>query len=317
VGTSQEVGDDRTPVLYVAGVPRSGSTLTDIMIGQLPGHVGAGELYYMWHNGPRRDVTCACGESFAACPFWSRVGELAFGGWDRAPVDEVLRLQMAVDRTSRIPLILAGRLLPRFHQQVDRYLSILEDLYAAMADAGGGRVVVDSSKRPSLAFVLRRSRRADVRVVHVVRDPRGVANSWRKTVPLPAGASHRQQMPTWSTTTVIRRWITVNAMVAALARLGTPRLVVRYEDLVCDPQGSLRRIGALHDTAVGPGQLDFVTDGGLRPGCSHTIAGSRIRLRSGVVPLRVDDAWRRELPAPQRRAVGLGTWLSRRRYGYP
>ena len=306
----------RVPVLYVAGVPRSGSTLADMMIGQLTGHVGVGELYYLWHNGPGLDVTCACGEVFSRCPFWTAVGEAAYGGWDQAPVAEVLALQKDVDRTARIPLMLAGPLAPGFRRRARRYVELLDRLYLGIAEASGARVVVDSSKRPSLAFLLRSSSRVQLKVAQVVRDPRGVANSWRKVVALPAGASRRSEMPVWSTWTAVRRWVTVNATVASLSRAGVERVVVRYEDLVRTPEQALQRVAGLYGGVLHPGDLGFLTPEGVRTASSHTIAGSRIRLTAGPLPLRVDDAWRRELPARTRRLVSAGTWASRRRYGY-
>ena len=305
-----------TRVLYVGGVPRSGSTLTDLMLGQLPGHVGLGELFYLWHNGPGRDVQCACGEPFSRCPLWTEVGRLAFGGWPRDLVDEVLRLQRAVDRTSRIPLLLVPRLAPAFHRQLVRYGEILATLYAAVARASGAQVVVDSSKRPSLAFVLRRVPDIDLRVAHVVRDPRGVAFSWGKVVALPTGASHRTEMPRWSAATVSRRWVTVNAAFVLLSLLGVPRLAVRYEDLVAAPRVQLTRIAALHDLPLTGDDLSFVTADGLRVASSHVIAGGRIRLAGNLMPLRVDDEWRRSLPVMRRRLVSGATWPLRWKYGY-
>ncbi len=301
-------------VLYVGGVPRSGSTLADLMIGQLPAHVGVGELYYLWQNGPRQNVTCACGERFTDCPFWTEVGARAYGGWSAAPVDEVLALQRRVDRTARIPRLIAPT--GSFGTAARRYTEILTALYRGIADTAGATVVVDSSKRPSLGFALRRAPGVRLGIAHVVRDPRGVAYSWSKTVKLPAGASHRTEMPRWSTGTVARRWVTVNASIAALARLGVPRVVVRYEDLVRDPATELIRVAALHDVAVRPDELDFLSDGGVRPAASHTIAGSRIRLSTGVMTLRVDEEWRRSLPPGRRRFVAAATAMSRWRYGY-
>jgi hypothetical protein len=66
----------RVRVLYVGGVHRSGSTLADLMIGQLPGHVGAGELFNMWSDGPVHDVRCACGAAFTTCPFTMKTWQL-------------------------------------------------------------------------------------------------------------------------------------------------------------------------------------------------------------------------------------------------
>ena len=60
-----------------------------------------------------------------------------------------------------------------------------ERLYAAAATVSGASVLVDSSKHAALAYCLRFAPSIDLRVVHVVRDSRGVAYSWTKTVTRP------------------------------------------------------------------------------------------------------------------------------------
>jgi len=304
----------RVRLLYVGGVPRSGSTVADLMLGQLPGHVGVGELYYLWSDGPQHNVRCACGEPFAACPFWREVGERAYGGWPESLVTEMLALQRRVDRTARIPALLTARSGSPFGRDARRYSDRLAALYRAIAETAGASVVVDSSKRPSLAFALRRNPDVDLAVAHVVRDPRGVAYSWGKKVP--DGATHRGDMPRWSVGTVSRRWVTVNAATAALRRFGVRTARVRYEDLIRDPATHLARVAALHGTPAAPADLDFLADGGIRPAATHTIAGSRIRHSTGVLPLRLDEEWRTKLPSRQRRVVTLATAVSRWRYGY-
>jgi hypothetical protein len=299
-------------VLYVGGVPRSGSTLADMMIGQLPGCVGVGELYYLWLDGPRHNVRCACGDLFGDCPFWTEVGKRAFGGWSSTLVDEMLVLQRIVDRTPRIPSLLAAPAGSPFDRALGRYTNRLTDLYRAIAKTSGADVVVDSSKRPSLAYALRRAPEVDLAVAHVLRDPRGVAYSWSKTVP--DGATHRGDMPRWSAATVSRRWITVNAAIAALRRFGVRSVTVRYEDLIAGPATQLALIAALHGTPAT--DLDFLQGGGLRPARTHTIAGSRIRHSSGVLPLRLDEEWRTGLSGFTRRLVSTATAVSRWRYGY-
>src|SRR4029453_5095280 len=112
------------------------------------------------------------GEPFADCPFWGRVGEVAFGGWDTLDVAEGLALKAAGDRNRSVPLILAPRL--------ERYLALLERLYAAVREVSGRPLVVDASKHASHAFLVRRLRGTDLRLVPLVRDSRGVAFSWTK-----------------------------------------------------------------------------------------------------------------------------------------
>jgi hypothetical protein len=93
-------------------------------------------------------------------------------------------------------------------------------------------------------------------------------------------------------------------------------VVVRYEDLVSNPAAELARISALHGTAATPEELPFLADGGVRPNATHTIAGSRIRHSKGVLRLRLDEEWRTQLPARDRRLVSLATGVSRWRYDY-
>lgn len=307
----------RLRVLYVGGMPRSGSTLTDLMLHQLPGHVGVGELFYLWRNCLAHDGLCACGRAFSACPFWKEVGEEAFGGWDRVDVDHVLRLQAEVDRTSRIPWLLAPRRPAAFDDKVEEYADLLRRLYAAIVRVSGEQVVVDSSKRPSLAYVLAGMPDIDLRVVHVVRDPRGVAFSFAKHVALPAGAALGSEMPRSATRKVGRRWVTVNAMVAGLAHAGVPVTRVRYEDLVADPDRELRRVLRLTGHDAPAGTFTHLASDGLTIPRTHLVAAGRIRLADGTVPLRLDEQWRADMPAPSRRLVTAMTAPLRARYGYP
>lgn len=307
---------ERVSVLYVGGMPRSGSTLLDLMLGQLPGHCDVGELFYLWTAGPVRDQRCACGEHFASCPFWTEVGHVAFGGWDRVDVEEVLRLQRQVDATRWVPLILAPRLVPSFRKRLDRYTALMLRLYRAVLEVSGADIVVDSTKRPSLAFILRRAPDVDLRLIHLVRDPRAVVYAWTKSVPVPEGSGPRAHLKVRSPRLITRRWLTVNALMALLERLGVPRVVLRYEDLVTRPREALGDVLALHPSTDTDGALGFVIDEGLVLAPSHTVAGGRVRFRRGTVPLRLDEEWRRELPASTRRAVGAITGPLRRRYGY-
>lgn len=303
-------------VLYVGGMPRSGSTLTDLMLHQLPGHVGVGELFYLWRNGLAHDGLCACAAPFSRCSFWEEVGRVAFGGWDRTDPAHVMRLQERVDRTSRIPLLLLPRRPRRFAADLAEYTDILRRLYAAIVTVSGEEVVVDSSKRPSLAYVLRTMPDVDLRVVHVVRDPRGVAFSFAKHVALPAGAALRSEMPRSTTRKVSRRWVSVNAMIAGLRRVGVPVTRVRYEDLVVAPDRELRRVLKLMDEATPAAGFDHVSGSGVTVPRTHVVAGGRIRLASGTMPLRLDQQWQQEMPAASRRLVEAMTAPVRSRYGY-
>ena len=175
----------RVTVIYIGGLGRSGSTLLDRMLGQVPGHSSAGEIRDLWQRGIRENRLCGCGMPFADCPFWSQVGKEAYGGWDRLDVDEVIELKEHVDRHSRMPFLVRPGLSPPFRRKLNRYIEILAPLYRSIYEVGEGRTIIDSSKAPSTAYLLRHLPDMDLRAVHLLRDSRGVAYSWTKQVVRP------------------------------------------------------------------------------------------------------------------------------------
>jgi hypothetical protein len=305
-----------TRVLFVGGMPRSGSTLFDLMAGQLPGHCDVGELCYLWRSGVLENHLCGCGQPFWSCPFWTKVGDTSFGGWDQIDVHHVLALQDRVDTTRRLPLARMKRLAPRHTTDVHEYLDLMRALYGGVAETSGASVVVDSSKRPSTAHLLALDPEIDLAVAHVVRDPRGVVNSWNKQVALPDNLEAQPYSRRRSQRQTLRRYFTVNLMIEQLRAQGVPVLRVRYEDLVEDATTVMRDVLAVWGAEAKPDDLSFLTPEGLLTGGSHAVAGGRIRVRSGPMPLSLDESWRREL-SPMRIRLTLATaYPLMRRYGY-
>ena len=305
-----------TRVLYVAGMGRSGSTLVERAIAQLPGATGVGEVVFLWDRGLRRDERCGCGERFSACSFWQRVGKAGFGGWDQVDPDEMTALAEEVDDLRDIGQLAGPIVTRRFRARQRRYLEHYERLYAAIREVAGCDVVVDTSKLTSLAYSLRRAEHIDLRVLQLVRDPRAVAYSWTKTIRRPEVLDREAYMPTYRPSYMAALWSGHNALLELLPRLGTPTERLRYEDFVDDPLASLRRVAELAGLDVSGDALDFVSDSGLDLGVVHTVSGNPSRFTTGRVSLRRDDAWRAELPASARRVVTALTWPGRRAYGY-
>ncbi len=305
----------RTRVLFIGGIGRSGSTLLNQLLGQVPGYWAIGELDHLWSHSLRQDVECGCNKPFRDCEFWSQVGERAFGGWSQIDLDKVHALQRQVEQTKRVPLLLAPRLLPSFHAALRSYADLLGRVYATVGEVSGAAVVVDSSKSVAPLYVRRHIPGVDLRVVQLVRDPRGVAYSWSKTVQRPEQSGH-QYMAVWSPRLSSRRWMSNNLLVAALDLARVPRMRVRYEDMARDPGGTLRRILTFAGTPPTAELLRFVegTSAELRP--THTAYGNPMRFDTGRIQIRLDEAWRKKLPRRQRGTIEVLTWPLRLRYGY-
>lgn len=306
----------RPRVLYLGGLGRSGTTVLERVVGQLPDACSVGELVHLWRRGVLDDERCGCGQAFSACPFWAEVGAVAFGGWTPELALRMEQLQPRVDRTRFIPRLLVPSLLGRARRaELAEYTGTFLRLHRAIAEVSGAAVVIDSSKHSSLAFVLRREPGLDLRVVHVVRDSRGVAYSWTKEVRRPE-AGEESLMTRYSPTRSAALWVGHNLFFGLLARLGTPTRRLRYEDFVARPETVLRELAAFADVplpASGPGFLDGATVT-LSP--SHTVAGNPMRFRTGPLQLRRDDAWRTELPVRDRRLVSALTAPLLAGYGY-
>ena len=305
-------------LVYIAGAPRSGSTLTERLLGQLPGWCAVGELVYLWQRGVMYGNQCACGQPFRDCPFWTEVGSVAFGGWHQVDVARVTELRDAVDRVRFIPLLLAPALRPSFRRTLDEYLSYWARLYHGIGVVSDCEVVVDSSKILSFAFCLDACAQLDLRVIHIVRDSRAVAYSWTR-----AAAKGRERTVAREMRTIAGaawQWDHENGAVALLSKSGTPTLRVRYEDLVTAPEATLTRIAAFTGVPASNGELDLVrgdmTGRWADLSVSHGLGGNPKRVASGRIPIRIDNEWRTAMPAAQRRTVTALTLPLLGHYGY-
>lgn len=301
------------PVLYIAGLGRSGSTMLERILGSRSDVVTLGEVVHLWERGIVRNELCGCGEPFRDCRFWLQVGDHAFGGWSRVDLDRVAKLKGAVDRHRRV----AKTLSPVKTAATRRLIALYNDLYLRIYDAAmqvsGARLVVDSGKHGSLAAVLSNSDRLDLRVLHLVRDAAAVAYSWSKQTRRPEAQSTEDElMVQYSSLLSSAYWGATNLEVEALRLGGVAPARLRYEDLVTDPDAALRR------TLTALGLVSFTpdVDGGVRLRTQHTVAGNPMRFSSGVLQLRRDDAWRTAMEPRQRRIVKSLTAPLRLAYGY-
>ena len=303
-------------VLYIGGYSRSGSTLLDRMLGQLPGYLSTGELGYLTTHGVAQNRRCGCGARFLDCELWTRVGRAAFDGWDSPDAQELARLYPQVTRHRYLPFLLAPATHPGFARKLRRYAGLLGRLYRALETVGEARVVVDSTIDPSRALVLRHVPGIDLRVLHLVRDSRGTAFSWTKDVVMQDSVDEVVHKGTLPPRRSALHWAEFHLVFHGLSVLDGGQLVVRYEDVVRNPRAELTRVAGFLGDELDPETLGFVEPGAVVLAADHTAVGNDMRFRVGRVPLRVDDQWRRDLPARDRRTVTALTWPLLKRYGY-
>ena len=307
----------RATVVYLSGFGRSGSTLVERLLGAVPGCANVGELVDLARSVGPADELCGCGSPFSRCPVWSRVGEVAFGGWTPPLLDRLSALHRQTARQRHLPGLLAGRRGGAAAPALGDLRAAYARMYAAFAGETGARVVVDASKGPALGAALAGSDDIDLRIINVVRDPRAVAWSWGRHVDRPHAVTSPQEMWRIPAHRAAAQWTALQLEVEAIALAGVPVARLRYEDLVADPATALAAGLATLGFRVPRAELPDVKGGAVHLRTSHGLSGNPSRFHSGPVPLRRDDRWLTEMPERSRALVTALTLPLLTRYGYP
>lgn len=304
---------EKITVLYILGTGRCGSTMLEGILSSSTDMFATGELMALWDGRLQANAPCGCGHGLLECGFWNEVlGRVLNETVD--PID-YMTMRRAVYGQA---FDLARRRCTgdmRMHPALQRYANFTARLYKSIQDVSSARIIVDSSKASFYGLFLSTIPELDVRLVHLVRDPRGVAYS-RTRRRLPAGATRREftSQPSSFYLYWAFHWLTHNLVADAL-RLFNPRYIrVRYEDLVCHPERELERIR--HHAGLSNAVV-VQQDRTVRMRQNHTVAGNPVRFRTGDVPLRLDEEWKTALKPGYSTGISAIALPLMMRYGYP
>lgn len=307
-------GDARVKVLYIAGSGRSGSTILDRILGQLDGFFSVGELCNLWDRGLLARRKCGCGVPVVHCPTWTGILAYGFGRVDDADARKVVAMRGRRVRARYIPAVLLTRWRGRDRAD-DELLPVLERLYRAVQQHTGCRVIVDSSKAPLYGELLAAIPAIDLRVVHLVRDPRATAFSWMRDKQLPDFGDQRlmQRQRPLKSAGLWSLWQTMSELL--IGRPPARYLRLRYEDFVRDPEAAVR--GILGFVGEDPPALPFVSPQAVRLAANHSVSGNPNRFSTGDIAIRADDEWMRLMPGTDRMLVTASTFPLLLRYSHP
>ncbi len=296
-------GVGKIPVLFIGSVPRSGSTIMSDLLNENPHMVNIGELVHLWERGVIENNLCGCGDSFSDCVFWGKVGEIAFGGWEHLSGERMRTLQLRADRTRHIPALLVPKFSRLFARSTAQYGAVVCRILRAILEVSGKPVIVDTSKHVSTALLLRRLPDVDLRILHLVRDPRGVAHSWSKVVDRPEVQGEVREMDTLHPGRLGLRWLWFNWAFSNMDRLGVSTATIRYEDFVDEPAATLDQIFSFAGVEQ-LGKQIFADGEEIILGEGHSVSGNPRRLDRRPVQLHADESWRTDFDPKMRRLVG-------------
>jgi len=277
-------------VVYIAGDGRSGSTLLDRLIGVYPNVFSCGELGNLLQSTASSEQFCACGAQARDCGFWVQVLQR----WSASVPDfterEYRSLQRRFERLRQL-------LRPGFRRELNvenprfaRYAEYTRSLFDAIADLSGAEVIVDSSKSPARALALSRVPGIEVRMLHLVRDVRGVAYSLRKLQKPKPGEGLLVKLRRRSNLRFAGTWAVVNYFCEKVRPIiPGPSMFTRYEDYTADLDGTLTTLAGL----IGRDRLSYAASAENLMKQGHQVAGNDARLRP-VQAISTDEVWRRQ-----------------------
>lgn len=300
-----------TTCLYIASPSFSGSTLLTMLLGGHRQIATIGEL-----KGGQEDMAtygCACGELFARCPFWQElIARLKDRGFvydlsDRRTMpafnmpdsflgDKFIRCAFGSRHFEFVRDFMLA-FWPGCKSRVEHVRRYTQAFIDVLFELTGGNVFVDSSKDPVRIKYLAAMPGLQLKVVHLVRDGRGVANSSRKNMRMTIEAAASE----WSATQAEIERVTARFCPGRVLR-------VRYEDLCAEPERVVGRI--LEFIGVhGPYHINEAAER------EQHVLGNRMRLR-GVLPIKLDESWREQLSPDDLSAFERVAGRTNQMYGY-
>lgn len=305
-------------LLFVVGMARSGSTLLTALLNRADGFAGLGETHVYWElaGGEER---CGCGESLAECPVWGSLYRAQLErGLDLEEMRDSFRAFVRPRPSSQLRGLRAQRGGPG-RARLARYMEETEATYSWLEERTGSAVLVDATKLPTAADLTAAAMPMDVYLLHLVRDPRGVAHSLARQRRERAGGAPGLGSLSYlaAAARAALDWTLRNAYAEAKLRRSSARRYtrLRFEDLTREPRATVARL--LEFVGADPAPEVFVSEDTVELGENHILTGNSVRFKRGPVRVAPADTWQAEMPLGARVLTTLLTLPLLVLYGYP
>ncbi len=277
---------EKIKLVLLIGSGRSGSTLIDLIVNMHPKVLGLGEISN-WNTKVFEEY-CACGDVVKSCPFWSEV--ISKVGWSEKDFNEYKEYKYKFDAPKKgyVFKINDYTQMPGF----DNFMSKNNEIFSAISEVSDNRILFDSSKSPQRAFNLSKSDFLDVKIIHLMRDPRGVMWSYKKSFKKDLKSGLQRDMKGTSLLKSLYSWLAINSRAFSTVKsANVPTLSVKYEKFCANPDHEINRI---LEFVLGEKSKDRIDLSASMTMESHTIAGNRLRMKKDIV-VKPDFAWKSNL----------------------
>lgn len=165
-------------LIYILGAGRSGTTILATVLGNADQITTLGEMHQFFdHLSGKKN--CSCGKALSRCnQFWSEI-------YDQIPdqikesINEINDFNIKMEKHKNIPLFILNIVNKN---NFKRYIKVQEKIFHIIKDNVRTEYLLDSAKYIARGLLLNKSNEIEIKFIYVVRDVRGVANSFKKKV---------------------------------------------------------------------------------------------------------------------------------------
>lgn len=230
----------RKTIVYIAGAGRSGSTILDLILSEGKGIISLGEFRQFWKTFIKKRALCSCNKSYCNCELWRYIIKDIFGKYEfnETEIDYYYNIQKIIERTPILNSIKQKKYFKTFHREIQEYIEFMREIYDKVFIHTRNPIIIDSSKLPHYLLILKKLP-FEIKLIHLIRDPRGVAYSWTKSK---FDFSINDYMKRHHPFTSSRMWIFYNLAIERLKSYFDNRTLLKYEDFCLNPKQAIQKI---------------------------------------------------------------------------
>lgn len=255
-------------LIYFFGPGRSGTTILSTVLNAHKEIKAVGELH-QFYDYLSNNKECSCTTPIRACGFWQPI-------LNRLPYAEN-QMGMALNQTRKQEKH-HKVLQAAFDKPTKEYTNYQKALFKAISEQTEEKYILDSSKYVARYLWLKKMEFLDVKGIYLVRDVRGVVNSFGKNVQTSRGPL-----------SAILYYVATNTIAQMVSWLHKGTLKIRYEDLMEDPNQTIDKI--FKHLYLEPKIFDFDSELFDMP---HIVGGNRIKSKSKL-KLNPDEKWKSKM----------------------
>lgn len=272
---------DTINLIYLLGAGRSGTTLLATLLNSCSSVVTVGEMHQFYEH-LLENKPCSCGKKLGSCFVWSSIVKAI--DQSGLSLENALQTTEEVEKHYNIPKEIL------INKQNEAYQKLQEKAFEALGKENPDKYLVDSSKYIARYLQLKKNKKYNIKGVYLVRDVRGVVNSFGKQVQTP-----KKPLAALIYYNLINFWGEL------ITRFDKNIVKIRYEDLIEYPEQTLKTIlthvfGTEKDVKL-PKEYTV----------PHIVGGNRMKKKKSIM-VKPDYSWKRKIKRWKQKMYYIFSW---------